>query len=115
MDQLAVAVRMLQACRAVMHNQAITGADTVLFQRQFNSTVIAVSYLISESNGHDVNREALAFLVYVLDNGNVEAQTRFMEHVRNTRDETFFTSVADRIKTGIENIVEVGCVGTIFI
>lgn len=103
-----VAIRMLQVCRAVVHNKRVITDDADDFQDKMANfgMILPVTDLLSDAS-NDMVREAIAFLVCILDDGNPEAQKGFLAHFLGTREETFFLDVSSRIRDAMENIVEV--------
>ena len=101
-------VRILQVCRAILHNQVKLDQDASSLQNKLAQLglILPIADLLSSANDAMV-RESLAFLVCVLDNGNGSAQNGFIKHFLGTREETFFVDISSRIRNGTENIVEV--------
>ena len=103
---------MLQVCRAILENEDKIDTDDeskrVEFQNSLAATGIAgaVMKLLASPNDNIV-REALAFLVALLEDGNAAAQESFMTLFQSTREETFFSDVSTRIRDSMEFIVEV--------
>ena len=103
-----VVARMLLVCRGIIHNEQRVGnnADDIRGQMAAYMIVLPVADLLSNDN-HNIVREALAFLVEILEGGNKQAQLNFLDHFMNSREETFFVDVSTRLKTAISSIQEV--------
>ena len=106
-EDIAMA-RVLQVMRAIIHNARIMGDKAPKFQSALAQykLVLSAAELLSSDNPI-VFRETLALLVAVLDSGNADAQTNFVDHFYNTREETFFRDISSRIKDAMEWIREV--------
>ena len=91
-----------------MHNEEALENDAVVFQDMIGKTgiVLPVASLLNSANDNIV-REALAFLVSILEDGNDQAQASFMNHFISSRDETFFRDITTRMRDAMEFIVEV--------
>jgi hypothetical protein len=107
-DQEVVAIRLLQLCRAILHNELVLGRDIEQVQNalaQFHIILPVASLLSSTSD--EVVRETLAFLIMILHGGNRVAQESFAQHFLQTREETFFVDVSTRLQSAMESIQEV--------
>ena len=99
---------MLQVCRAIIHNESVLGNDSDKFRDQLADykIVLPTADLLS-GDDPDVVREALAFLVKILEGGHDGAQKNFIDHFQYSKEEPFFEVVFARLSKSIEEIREV--------
>ncbi len=101
-------VRMLQICRAIIHNKRIIDEpynewQDVLVEKEVMDPVIE---LLSSKND-DIVREALALLVILFDGGNKKSQQHFIDLVKQHKSDHFFLYLSERIRDAIDAVVEV--------
>eukprot|EP00039_Didymoeca_costata_P001936 m.56376 g.56376 ORF g.56376 m.56376 type:complete len:2661 (+) comp11036_c1_seq1:86-8068(+) len=103
--QYKVTANLLQAVRAILHNINVAyeeddELDAIIHdvQNRISETGIVLPVMeFLNSASEDVSREAVALLCAVLDGGNKVAQSELERYFLNTREETFFQDVINRL------------------
>ena len=108
LDQQATTIRVLQICRAIIHNQRVLGFNIINFQDWLVENDLMSSALeLLSSNNSDIVRESLALLNLLFEGGNRRTQKYFISLIRKQKVQGFFQSISSRIDRATDSIVEV--------
>ena len=99
---------LLAVARGIIHVEHLVDNHPDRFQSALvkAGAILPVTNLISSDND-DIAEEALALLVEILDEGNIDAQKAFCDYFTSTSEEAFFIDVSEMLKNDMLEIQEV--------
>ena len=106
-EEEEVVIRMLQIARATVHNERVLEHDAHEFQSKLaHFKILIPTANLLDSHNELIVEEALLLLSEVLDEGNDDAQARFLHHFHKNHDESFFFHIHTIITDLMEEMEE---------